>query len=642
MRKRYNNENVIVHGKGRKIIILKEQIFFGKLLMQLRKSRNVTLENLSLGLCTSSMLAKIEKGERYPDKLLRERLLERLGVAIDGFESYLNLTEYAGWKKRQEIFVEIEDGKLESAEKKLDVYSREKDMKKALEQQSVLIMKLQVMKHKHCTTIEQQTVLWEAIQLTIPKVWQEEPEKGCLSVQELNLLVEYNYCGNKDVTLYESVKNYLEQKTFDESSMAKLYPKLIYYMCCALYKESMQLSEMKKLLALCDKGLEFLKTGCHMFYLWELLSMKRQLLKKKLEFQNELSDEQRETWRKEQEETEEQERVITELYVQYQLEWKMRDDCYLYREPEVNCVADVIRVRRKMFGLSRKELCDGVCSLKTLERLEKRQANPQAEIIYQLFQRLGLSAATYRTEVVTEKQSDNELVKKLRRCVNEGKYELAECLLNQLEQSLDLELVVNRQFVERFSVMLSFYMKKIDKIQYAEKMKEVLEYTVPMHAVFSNDKLHLTNLEFGCLYNRTIALDFSDKTIEQSWQSLKRCYADDFQKNVSFSGYELVMTAYASYLGNKGEYANSSQISIEIIPECLQKRKMLVIASNLYNIFWNKSKCQKASFPASNQEKMSDILWNCIIISKLTGQTKGELFFKRKWLEFCSGSKNIG
>lgn len=621
---------------------MKEPNFFGKLLMQLRKSRNVTLENLSLGLCTPSMLAKIEKGERYPDKLLRERLLERIGVAIDGFETYLNLKEYAEWQKRQEIFAELEKGKTEQAEAKLKVYSEKTDMKRALEQQFFLIMELQVMKHRHCTAEEQQPVLWKAIQLTIPKVWQTNLENSCLSVQELNLLVEYNYCGNKDVTLYESIKNYLEKKTFDETSMAKLYPKLIYYMCCALYKESMQLSEMKKMLALCDKGLDFLKTGCHMFYLWELLSMKCQLLKKKLEFQNDLSDEQREAWRKEQEETEEQERVITELYTKYQLEWKMKDDCYLYREPEVNCVADVIHVRRKMFGLSRKELCDGVCSLKTLERLEKRQANPQAEIIYQLFQRLGLSAATYRTEVVTEKQSDNELVKKLRRCVNEGKYEQAESLLNQLEQSLDLEVAVNRQFVERFSAMLSFYMKKIDKIQYAEKMKEVLEYTVPIHAVFFNDKLHLTNLEFGCLYNRTIALDFSDKTIEQSWQSLKRCYADDFQKSVSFSGYELVMTAYASYLGNKGEYANSSQISTEIIPMCLQKRKMLAIASNLYNIFWNKSKCQKASFPASSQKNMSDILWNCIIISKLAGQTKDEIFFKRKWLEFCSTSKNIG
>lgn len=595
--------------------------------MQLRESQNVTLENLSFGLCTPSMLAKIEKGERYPDKLLRERLLARLGVAIDGFETYLNLKEYAEWQKRQEIVTEIEEGKTEQAETKLKVYSEKLDMKKALEQQFFLVMKLQVMKHRHCTAEEQQPVLWKAIQLTIPKVWQTELENSCLSVQELNLLVEYNYCGNKDAALYGLVKNYLEQKTFDESSMAKLYPKLIYYMCCALYKESMKLSEMKKLLVLCGKGLDFLKTGCHMFYLWELLSMKRQLLKRMLEFQNNLSEEQREAWRKEQEETEEQERVITELYAQYQLEWQMTDDCYLYREPEVNCVADVIHIRRKMFGLSRKKLCDGVCSLKTLERLEKKQSNPQAEIIYQLFQRLGLSAATYRTEVVTEKQSDNELVKKLRRCVNEGKYEQAERLLNQLEQSLDLEVAVNRQFVERFKSIILFSSRKMKKEVYIDTMKKILEYTLPLAAVFNSNELYLTNLETGCLYNYTIEMDDTDEK-KQNYLELLSVLCMSRQKKLYireyFSLFEIIQTTYASYLGNMGQFENSNRISHTIIEESIKKKRLSMISSNLYNIYWN----QKQNIL---EDSVFDVLRSCIVLCRLAGQKNDEVFYRNIW-----------
>ena len=43
-----------------------------------------------------------------------------------------------------------------------------------------------------------------------------------------------------------------------------------------------------------------------------------------------------------------------------------------------------------MFGLTKAQLCDGICSLKTLTRLELKKAKTQMPIVRELFERLGL------------------------------------------------------------------------------------------------------------------------------------------------------------------------------------------------------------------------------------------------------------
>ena len=156
---------------------------FGSLLFQLREKKNITLERLAFGLCTPSMLARIEKGERYPDKLLRERLLERLGVAVDGFETYLNIEEYNEWEERQKIVISIEQGRLSDAEEQLENYCLEHDLKKPLLRQFYLIMKLQIMKRKNCSKEERYPLIEEAMQLTVPLKEIKEIDKEKLKIK---------------------------------------------------------------------------------------------------------------------------------------------------------------------------------------------------------------------------------------------------------------------------------------------------------------------------------------------------------------------------------------------------------------------------------------------------------------------------
>ncbi len=70
------------------------EICFHDFLTGMRTGKKVTLERLGYGLCSADMLSRIETGERLPDKLMRDRLMERLGFENDGFEDFLQPDEY--------------------------------------------------------------------------------------------------------------------------------------------------------------------------------------------------------------------------------------------------------------------------------------------------------------------------------------------------------------------------------------------------------------------------------------------------------------------------------------------------------------------------------------------------------------------
>ena len=102
----------------------KEPKDFGSLLSRNRQKWNLSLEQLSEGLCTPSEVARMEKGERTPDKLLRDRLLLRVGVSPDTHESFLFGDDFAPWKLRQQILGAVAKRQSKRAKNLLTEYRR--------------------------------------------------------------------------------------------------------------------------------------------------------------------------------------------------------------------------------------------------------------------------------------------------------------------------------------------------------------------------------------------------------------------------------------------------------------------------------------------------------------------------------------
>ena len=65
-----------------------EEKIYGRYLKDVRLYRGAFQEELSKGICSQTLLSKVELGERYPDKLERDRFLDRLGENGYDFECY--------------------------------------------------------------------------------------------------------------------------------------------------------------------------------------------------------------------------------------------------------------------------------------------------------------------------------------------------------------------------------------------------------------------------------------------------------------------------------------------------------------------------------------------------------------------------
>lgn len=83
----------------------KDVISIGKLIKHIRKQQGISLEKLCSGICSTSMLSKIESNTLSPTIYVAEALLGRLGIPEDYFTFYGNNEESTYQRLRKDIVV---------------------------------------------------------------------------------------------------------------------------------------------------------------------------------------------------------------------------------------------------------------------------------------------------------------------------------------------------------------------------------------------------------------------------------------------------------------------------------------------------------------------------------------------------------
>ena len=157
-----------------------------------------------------------------------------------------------------------------------------------------------------------------------------------------------------------------------------------------------------------DKAIELLRDSGRLYYFVELIDVLERLVNEyEVCLQRTNRKEEIEALQEELQEKIAWRNVIKQLYVEHNLSPYMEHFCHLYRGTESFCIGDVIRVRRQMFGMTKEQLCEGICSVKTLTRIENKKARTQMPIVRELFKRLGLCAEYIRARVIT---SDYEVI----------------------------------------------------------------------------------------------------------------------------------------------------------------------------------------------------------------------------------------
>lgn len=551
---------------------------FAKLLKNIRTEEKVSLDQLAMGLMSASQLVKIENGERPINKNIRDRLLERLGIAKELYENLLDLCDFEEWDYKKKILSAIQNKKIEDAYCLLKEYKAHLRENDRINHQFILAMWGEVLKQEGASKEKIAECYRKAVILTIPdaeKVWSE---KRPLSVLEMNLLLE---------TQTENLK-------------------------------------------ICEKAIDKLRDAGRTYYLVELLEIEIQILETMPE---DAVTEHLEKNGTDRINAKELMSMIKNLYAEYEVPAYMQDCTYFYQQKWIFSMKDVLRTRREMFGLTQEQLCEGICSVKSLRRAEKGQTDMQRETLKKLLNRLGMSGQMQWSRLITSDREVIRMAEELADYINDRKFSVASKQLESLKSRIDLDIPQNKQYFLEKQALLEFEQGKVTREEFVKMEKEALECTLRAENLYRKENVYLTEREIICISNSWKGMEEKEK--RESINLILRLY-DNYALNnglsQAISVYEIVTEAAVNELGNSGEHVRAEEIDRKSIKVSLSCRRVWDIHYKIYDILWNEKEIQKKNKEKKRNMEMTDGLMKCISISHYVKQPFYEKIYREKMI----------
>ena len=585
-----------------------------------------------MGLMSASQLVKIENGERPINKNIRDRLLERLGIAKELYENLLDLCDFEEWDYKKKILSAIQDKKIEDAYRLLKEYKAHLRENDRINHQFILAMWGEVLKQEGASKEKIAECYRKAVILTIPdaeKVWWE---KRPLSVLEMNLLLETLVYGNEtdDLYKYRVLMDYVDMGYYDEIMKAKIYPKIVYYYLKKqiLFKEYWNVETQTENLKICEKAIDKLRDAGRTYYLVELLEIEMQISEIMLD---DTFPEDFEKNEADKINAKELLSVIKNLYAEYEVPAYMQDCTYFYQQKWIFSMKDVLRIRREMLGLTQEQLCEGICSVKSLRRAEKGQTDMQRETLKKVLNRLGLSGQMQWSRLITSDREAIRMAEELADYINDRKFSVASKQLESLKSRIDLDIPQNKQYFLEKQALLEFEQGKVTREEFVKMEKEALECTLRAENLYRKENVYLTEQEITCIRNSWRGMEGKEK--RELIDLIFRLY-DNYALNnglsQAISMYEFIAESAVNELGNNGEHVRAEEIDRKVIKASLSCRRIWDVHYNLYDILWNENEIMKKSAKGVNAAEKKEGLICCIAISHFVKRYFYEDVYKEK------------
>ena len=645
-----------------------DSIEFGRYLNSLREKGDISMAAVCDGICNTSTLSRIENGKKEVSKLVQDRLLGRLGVTSENFENMVFCDEYDRWMLMQEIVKLIQHEEMDRASALLDRMEKEWDIRKRreagddldaiLELQFYLCMKAQIRCYQNADAKEVCALYKEALIQTITIFKGRNRGKSAFagkyfSVEEINLIIEYcRYMPTADgLTCIRAVIGFIEERFTDKLAKAKVYPKAIYYLYLLEKRNGIENQrKYEHLLKLTTDAIECLRTALRSYYLCELLDTKQELIgscvgdgiqkweaaKAEYDVLGHIGTDFEEKYGNTEEYSLEAQYawcrinryVLEELHNRAGVKSYLYESCYIYADTEVYCIEDVIRIRRNMLGMSLSQLSAGICSERTVSRLEKKKAKTQRPIIHQLFVRLGLSGELNRIEIVSSDVEVHEMFSRLRVYLNDREFDKADELLDAIAAKTNTMLLQNKQVIARTRASSLYRSGRISGKKYIKLIKEALEYTLPYNVAVADIPKYMTNEELACVQNIMGTKMSDEPEVKQCCDTLLKMYEPkECTINNCFGMYEFIMLPVASYMGDCCMYDEADKKYNIIFINSLYNKRFAVITGSLYGMLWNDMQRKSEKIAMRRGIAYCDELKTCIVLSSLTRKkTKYQIF----------------
>lgn len=549
----------------------------GETLYIIRSEMGIGQDKLCLGLCTKGAYSKYEYGERMPDRLLLNVLLQRMGKNPDKLATILSSEEYNYfcWKKQVLIAVGQRDmdtvGKLLKEPEAIEIVINEGLQRQFLYQMEAAIAEEEEKDIGKCIQL-----LEKAVELTMPGIRYHAMGGQLISAEEMLTLLALAGLltrGEKEERaqgiLFEVIE-YAEQNYSDYESKVKIYPKAVKLLVPLLLKQKRELDGM----LLCKKAVELLRWNGVLYDLIQLMELYL-LCSKELPRTEEIIR------------YEKQLQALKEVYEEYDAKAYMSENLLSsYSNQELYLVDEVIKRSRVEKGVSQELLSEGICTPETLSRIESGKRAPNTRNFRALMRKLDKELDYYNGELDTNDFFLLEKKLELDRAISLKNWEEACGLLEYLKVSLNMNSKQNQRMIQMDENCILFNMGKLELERFLEICEDLSgcrnkEWKKPQfwNQFFTRSKAILMNYQ-ACIYRINHQMDEAIFILECLYEQLlssKVKLADRLKSSMT------VITNLSSYYGESGQLEKCIKMcekGMELCLECGRGVKLGILLGN--------------------------------------------------------------
>ena len=298
---------------------------------------------------------------------------------------------------------------------------------------------------------------------------------------------------------------------------------------------------------------------------------------------------------------------------------------------------DMVRLTRKARGMSQEELCDNICSVHTLSRIENGKVRAKRDTYQKLMERMGRNGQKNYSKLSLEDFDALDLMGMIDNLIYRKDYAEAEKYLEQLKPMLDLENKINLQYIKRVESIIKYNKGVSSKEKYLKDMEEVASITISNYKKLVDKIYPFTKEEVGVMMN--IAQAYGDMEENESsisiYYMLLRSLNSGYMSRKDAAPFILIMIrAIARMYGGLGKYQVAINMCWNVIHKS-KKYKLYTILPIAYGeIAWNMLKqIDNGEQDERDKEEVKKIMRQGYAIASLTKQYVVRDIFKNHYYE---------
>jgi transcriptional regulator with XRE-family HTH domain len=252
-------------------------------------------------------------------------------------------------------------------------------------------------------------------------------------------------------------------------------------------------------------------------------------------------------------------------------------------------LGDTVRMARKSLGITQEQLCEEICSVETLSRIENGSQTPTRDTYELLMERMGRIRSRAYSMLSVSDLKVLEKMKLFEDYIKRYDFIRADYILDEIRASIGGS-TLDKQFLYRAESLVNYHLNRISAEDYYKGFLKAIKLTIPRFTSVSLSKWPLSFNEAMLLINISIAhaeaKDYKKaiKLIKEVYTAMKQSYMEEEQRAI------LMVTIVANlskWYGLVNRYNKAIEVIREGLNICKSYKLGNVLPNLLYGLAWN-------------------------------------------------------